>query len=270
MTTKNAVLLIIKQFPGIDYNTLVSKIASDYGSVNSARAALSRALKDMNALGLVGKRDNRWFVLEKGTLVLNSEMKNKLLFKLNTTVSASRAEHEIDSIVEQLSTLIERSKNDADLLRAAKTAVRFSLSDLSAIAVSATARQQQLAYLADVLDKQVKSLQELDFLDTRQIAPLERTIPLLQELLAKANPAEVFVTTSPETAQQLAAQFSEKSSHENLHLSPKSYPAFVAHLASQIQEGRVANLTVSFSPYALRFLAKARRFPRPTANCRKL
>src|SRR3989344_3673216 len=108
MTTKNAVLLIIKQFPGIDYNTLVSKIASDYGSVNSARAALSRALKDMNALGLVGKRDNRWVVLEKGTLALNSEMKNKLLFKLNTTVSSARAENEIDSIVEQLSTLIER------------------------------------------------------------------------------------------------------------------------------------------------------------------
>ena len=76
MTAKNAILLIIKQSPGIDYNSIVAKIASNYGSVNSARAALSRAIKDMNAVGLIEKRDNRLFATEKGQIQIRSEMKS--------------------------------------------------------------------------------------------------------------------------------------------------------------------------------------------------
>ncbi len=59
MTARNNVLLIIKQQPGIEYPSLLNKIASGYGSIKSARAALSRSTRYLSALGLVVKKDNR-------------------------------------------------------------------------------------------------------------------------------------------------------------------------------------------------------------------
>ena len=51
MTTKNAILLIVKQNNGIDYNSLLNKFSSSYSNINSARAALSRSLKDLISFG---------------------------------------------------------------------------------------------------------------------------------------------------------------------------------------------------------------------------
>ena len=78
MTTKNAILLIVKQNPGIDYNSLLTKFASSYSNANSARAALSRSLKDLTTFGLLRKTDNKYFLMEKGQGEIHSEIKNKL------------------------------------------------------------------------------------------------------------------------------------------------------------------------------------------------
>ena len=66
MTTKNAILMIVKQNSGIDYNSLLNKFASSYTNANSARAALSRSLKDLTAFGFLARKGNRFYLLEKG------------------------------------------------------------------------------------------------------------------------------------------------------------------------------------------------------------
>lgn len=86
MTNKNAVLLIIKQNNGIEYNDLLNKIAATYSNINSARAALSRTVKDITALGLVVRQGDKLFISQKGLTETNKEMKNKLLLKLNETI----------------------------------------------------------------------------------------------------------------------------------------------------------------------------------------
>lgn len=269
MTTKNSVLLIVKQFPGIEYNGVLNKISGNYGSVNSARAALSRALKDMNALGWIAKRDNHWFVTDKGQLILNSEMKNKLLFRLNQTVHEEPLS-EIDSIVEQLSILIERSKNDPDLLKAAKNAIRFSLSDLSSISEKVKARQSQLLYLSEVLEKQIKSLQELDFFDTRMVSPREKTLSLLQDIASKTNASELFLSAAPMVIEPLAAQLNEKPAQDNLTITQKNFPAFFDYLAGQFQQEQLLPLTITVAPYTIRITNTQASVTAPYAKLHEL
>ncbi len=270
MTTKNSVLLIIKQFPGIEYHTLLSKTSANYGSVNSARAALSRALKDMNALAWIGKRDNHWFVTDKGQLILNSEMKNKLLFRLNQTIQTKENLNEIDAIVEQLSILIERSKNDPDLLKAAKNAVRFSITDLEEIQKRVTNRKTQLDYFCGILDKQIHALRELDFLDTRLVSPPEKIISIFQDLLSKNNPNELFVSANPILIDQIAQQLNEKAIQDNLTISNKNFNGFLEFLASQYQQEKIPSISISFSPFLIRMSSNQTTITAPFSKLTEL
>ncbi len=254
MTAKNSFLLIIKQFPGIEYNVLLSKISSNYGSVNSARAALSRALKDMNALSWIEKRSNKWFATEKGQTVLNSEMKNKLLFRLNQSVQSKNRAQEIDAIVEQLSVLIERSKNDADLLKAAKNAVRFSIQDLSVLSDEVNARLEQTRYWSEVFQKQIESLRELDFNDSRILTENENPISFVQSLVEKNKPEELFVSGDAAFIGQLGAHLGEKTAHENAVVLARHFEAFFAFLRAKTEKQEVLLLSsVSFAPFTVRF-----------------
>ncbi|MCX6799440.1 MAG: hypothetical protein NTW59_05095, partial [Candidatus Diapherotrites archaeon] len=131
MTARNNMLLIIKQHPGIEYPALLNKIAATYGSLESARAALSRSIRYLSALGFVARKENRLFATSKGTASLGTEMRNKLILRLNETVGAQDSLQKIDSIVEMLHTLIERSKQDSDLLRSAKGSAGFYISDIA-------------------------------------------------------------------------------------------------------------------------------------------
>jgi len=83
---------MIKQTPGIDYNSLLNRVSANYSNVNSARAALSRAIKDLAIFGLVRKQQNRFFATDKAVLLVNSEMKNKLVLKLNQAIASKKPE----------------------------------------------------------------------------------------------------------------------------------------------------------------------------------
>ncbi len=222
MTAKNAILLIIKQSPGIDYNSILSKIAPNYGSVNSARAALSRAIKDMRAVGLIEKRENRLFATEKGQIQIRSEMKSKLVIKLNQTVLDKNSTEEIGSIVEQLAVLIERSKADADLLKAAKGAIAFSVSDLRNIQEHVNKRVNQLHYLQEVFQKQIDALQQMDFLDSVSFPLNPGNAEKLKQLLHKTEGTELVLGSSnQQQTEELALLLNEKTKSGTL-LLPKT------------------------------------------------
>ncbi len=169
MTARNSILLIVKQHPGIEYNALLNKVAANYGSIESARAALSRALRYLGALGMVARKENRVFATEKGAALLGNEMRSKLLLRLNDAVKEKNAVERIDSIVEMLHTLIERGKQDNDLLKAAKGSVGFYISDLTELASGIEKRVHNLQYLERVFKQQIESLQLLDFPERKEM-----------------------------------------------------------------------------------------------------
>ncbi len=222
MTAKNAILLIIKQSPGIDYNSILSKITANYGSVNSARAALSRAIKDMSAIGLIEKRENRLFATEKGQIQIRSEMKSKLVLKLNQTVLDKNSTEEIGSIVEQLAVLIERSKADSDLLKAAKGATAFSISDLRNIQGHVNKRVNQLHYLQEVFQKQIDALQQLDFQDSVSFAFNPENTEKIKQFIQKTEGTELLLGSSNQQhIEELALLLNEKTKSGTL-LMPKT------------------------------------------------
>ncbi len=187
MTQRNNILLIVKQHPGIEYNSLLTKVSSGYGSVNSARAALSRAVKDLNAMGMLVRKGNSFFVTEKGTAEINSEMKNKLLIRLNTLLKSKEPVEEINDIVEMLSTLIERSKQDNDLLKAAKGSTEFYVNDLVSLQKKLGKRIHNLEYLGGVMSQQIESIRELDFNDQIMLNLKEEAKAAIPNLLEEGG-----------------------------------------------------------------------------------
>ena len=166
MTTKNSLLLIMKQNPGADYISLLNKTSQSYGSINSARAALSRALKDLSAFGFVERRNNAFFLTEKGNLEINTQMKSKLLLRLNESIKSRNSLEEIDTIVKHLHTLIERSKADADLLKAARNSADFYIAELHDLLAKLQSKTEHFSYLQKVLAEQLETLKQFNFNDS--------------------------------------------------------------------------------------------------------
>lgn len=233
MTAKNSILLIIKQSPGIDYNSLLSKIASNYGSVNSARAALSRAVKDMTAVGLITKDGRKFVATEKGQAMISGEMKNKLLLKLNQTLQSKNSAQDIDTIVEQLAVLIERSKADPDLLKAARGNSRFYISDLKQIAERLDKRISQMQYYKEIFGKQIDSLCQLDFNDSFSTKWKTELIPIIISFANQLEATELLVESpAPGHVEELALALNEKTKSQAL-LLPKQRLSELLKLAEQ-------------------------------------
>jgi len=211
MTTKNSILLIVKQNQGIDYNSLLNKFSSSYSNINSARAALSRSLKDLTTFGFIAKNNNRYFILEKGESEIFSELKNKLVISLNDSLKQKNPSDNIDSIAGKMQTMIERSKQDKALLKTSKSSLDFSVSDLEKVEENLQAKIRHIDYIAKVFREQINSLKELDFNDSFS-RPLDNdSILLLRKIFSSPQDSEFAVEClSPETAEALSAELGVK------------------------------------------------------------
>ena len=248
MTQKNSILLIIKQNPGIEYTALLSKISSAYGSLNSARAALSRAVKDLIAFGMLQKHEKRFFATEKGAAQINSEMKNKLLLKLNQAVNSKNAVQQIDAIIEQLSILIERGKNDADLLKAARGSTNFMISDLQDVAEQLERRISQLNYLKDVFSKQIENLKQLDFNDSRKLPWNQKTIELLNSLAKKGESKELlFETANQQLLESVSREIGGKAKTNSIESSAEKMPQLLSFFEAEAQKNLSLRASIYFS-----------------------
>lgn len=239
MATRNSILLIVKQHPGIDYNALLNKIAGNYGSVKSARAALSRSNRYLTALGLVAKRGNSLFVTGKGEVMLSNEMQNRLLSKLNRIMEKKDSSINLDSAVELMQTLIERSKEDKDLLLAAKGSVDFYVSDLVSLEANFEKRIKNMQYLHKIFSQQIGSLKELDFPDFRKLAWGKGTKKNLKQI-AKKLKANVFTAECLDEDFNTKAleHFSAKGRQNDLFLETKQLGRFLDFVEKNSQFGR--------------------------------
>lgn len=254
MTAKNSILLMVKQSPGITYNSLLGKITSNFGSVNSARASLSRTLKDSVSFGLLKKQDSSYFLTDKGNSTISFEMKNKLLMKLNSSVESKKID-ELDAIVEQLHTVIERSKNDSDLLKDARNSATFFVSDLSELNSDLNSKIRHLNYLSKILSKQLDSLKELNFNDSFLLPKENKSIQKLVSFFSIFSLNEFFVECSAEIFSQLSEKFSLKTKKPPFSLKKELFPKFLFFVFSlKIPENQPVK--VYFSPVQMKISSK--------------
>lgn len=272
MTAKNAILLIIKQNPGIDYNTLMNKISSNYKSINSARAALSRSLKDLKIFGYlrVGEH-NRLYVTDKTTAFINLEMKNKLLLKLNRMVAAGSPHLQVDSIVEYLHMLIERSKQDADLLKVAKGSTEFYISELSELKEKIVKQAAHLNYLSAVLAQQISSLQQLDFNDLSKEKWNEKTVKRLTKLAKLQEQEEFSIESNRTPALDALSKIFEKEPKGNILFIKKSgIKTLLDAIEKLCSQDNTLVFTLYVSQFKIRVQGRDVYFSAPHSKIKKL
>jgi hypothetical protein len=251
MTQRNNILLIVKQQPGIDYNSLLSKISSSYGSINSARAALSRAIKDLSALGMLKRQGNALFVTDKGATEINREMKNKLLIKLNQSLREKNPVGGINSIVEMLSTLIERSKQDRDLLKAARGSTEFYIRDLVELKSSLDKRIRHLNYLSEIMLHQIASLRELNFNDSVKLRFDSETKQLLSSLVNESQLNEITIESrNPAFMQSLGSELNLKPAG-SVSIEKKRFPQMLSFIEKS-SKGQSNPVNVYLPPLKIR------------------
>jgi len=261
-------LLIAKQGKGVEYNTLLNKIMGDYLNINSARAALSRTLKDLDALGLIRRRGDLIQLTNKGIAKVNMEMKNKLLLKVNTLIKEKRAEENPDEFVKLLSTLIERGKQDKDLLKLSKESSGFFILDISVLRKKVNSKAKHYAYLESVLGKHVAALKEMDFKDSVEITDF-RVLKKFSAKQAKDSAIEEFPLASSD--ERLTSAISKKFGGElkgkNLFLGLGSLLGLLEFLQEQKEPVRAS---VFLHDVELKFSEKNARAIGPASKLRGL
>ncbi len=228
MTARNSILLIIKQQPGIEYNTLLNKISGNYGSLESARAALSRSIRYLTALGYVARRENSLFTTGKGTALLNNEMQNKLLMKINTQMAKKDKASDFDKTIELMQTLIERSKQDRDLLVAAKGSASFYVTDLVSLQKEVEKKVHSLEYLSKIFEQQISAMKELDFPDFKKLDWSKQTKQKIKQIPKKTK-SKVFTAEcqNNEFRKKAAEHFQAKGRQNDLFIETKQLPQFL-------------------------------------------
>lgn len=221
MVSKNSVLLIVKQNPGIDYHSLLNKFSSSYSNLNSARAALSRTLKDLSTFGFIYKTKDNFFLAEKGESEIYSQIKNKLVLALNSLLKGKKPENDVDEIVSKMHVLIERSKEDKALCKTARSSAEFRISELNALQNTVEERAKHLSYLSKIFEEQISSLKELDFFDSLSLINNNETIRKLLTILADS---ELLVETNPEFLEKIAKKFNVEIKKNSIKMSQSSFP----------------------------------------------
>jgi hypothetical protein len=167
MVLSDSILLQISQ-KETSYNDLLTKMLASYSSIASAKAALSRVLKNLIAFGEIQKKDGYYFLTKKGKQTIESKLKNKILININNllekSIRANSLEH-VDDIVKNIHTFLERGKSDSSLLKIGKTGATFYISDLESLKKELDNSIFHYTHLSSVLSTQINDLQKQNFED---------------------------------------------------------------------------------------------------------
>jgi hypothetical protein len=148
---------------GLEYNEIFNKIVSSYKNENSARAALSRALKNLESFGMVKAEGSHVLITGKGIASINIEMKDKLILRLNEVMK--KPLNDLEEAVRLLLMLSQRGAQDIDLLKNAKENSSFTISDFEALRKKISERKEFLTRMDALIEKQIEKLRELNFND---------------------------------------------------------------------------------------------------------
>lgn len=194
MTVMDSILLQINQ-KKTNFNELLTRIIPNYSSTESARAALSRVIKNLVSFGYIKKTEDFFEITEKGKKIVESKLQDKMLNNINSLndllqKSPARSLQYLDDIVRNLQIFLERSKEDQTLLKMGKTSAAFYISDLEDIKKNIETR---LTNFEQALDRQIQSLKDLNFEDQFVINLDENAFSLIKELSKINNISELII-----------------------------------------------------------------------------
>jgi hypothetical protein len=197
MTFENSILLKIKQKNTIEYNELLNLIISNYNNSNSARAALSRALKNLESFGKIKRDNSRLIITDKGLASINIEMKDKLVMKLNEQIK--KPIDNLEELIKLLIIICQRGETDNDLLKNARENSTFTINNLENIRMQINEKKRYLTNLDIVLSKQIINLKKLDFNDEYS----EKISKSLAEKISKQIVGEIFLESPDKSFETL-------------------------------------------------------------------
>ena len=204
MTLSDSVLLQISQ-KKTNYNDLLIKMLPNYSTQDSAKAALSRVLKNLLAFGEIAKdsENTDYYVLsDKGKHTVESKLKNKLFININNLLSKTNSLQYIDDIVRHLQLFINKSKTDPTLMKFGKTGSTFYIQDLESLKGNIENNVLHYTQILDLLSKQIDILKEQDFEDVYSINLDESAITHIKNYCLKNNLTDITIDCekdSPET-----------------------------------------------------------------------
>ncbi len=195
MTLLDSILLQINQ-KKTSFNELLTRIIPNYSSTESARAALSRVIKNLVAFEFIQKTEDFYEITEKGKKIVESKLQNKMLNNINSIndllqkSQPAKSLQYLDDIVKNLQIFLERSKEDTTLLKIGKTSATFYISDLEEIKKNIETR---LVNFEQSLDRQIMALKDLNFEDQFIINLDNNAFELIKELSNTNNISEIII-----------------------------------------------------------------------------
>lgn len=195
MTLMDSILLQINQ-KKTSFNELLTRIIPNYSSTESARAALSRVIKNLVSFGYIQKTEDFFEITDKGKKIVEEKLQDKMLNNINSIndllqkSQPAKSLQYLDDIVRNLQIFLERSKEDQTLLKIGKTSATFFVSDLEDIKKNVETR---LTNFEQSLDRQVQSLKDLNFEDQFIINLDENAFSLIKELSETNNISELII-----------------------------------------------------------------------------
>jgi len=164
-------------------------------------------------------------------------MQNKLLLRLNEFMNGKEPTARFDKGVELMQTLIERSKQDRDLLLAAQGSVDFYVSDLAGLEKDVKKRIHSLQYLHKIFKQQISALKELDFPDFKRMR-FDKESKMLVRDIAKELKAKVFTAecANEPFRQKALEHFHAKGRQHDLFLETKHLPKFLTFVENKSSE----------------------------------
>jgi len=204
MVLQDSILLQVSQ-KQTNYNDLLIRMTPNYKSNESAKAALSRALKNLIAFGEIEKKEDFYILTEKGRHTVESKLKNKILIVINDLLSKSKKTSSlqyIDDVIKNIQVFIEKSKIDPSLIKVAKTGSTFYISDLTLLAEDIEKKVAHYTHLLSILDKQISILKEQNFEDFYSTNLDEAGIEHIENFAKQNNLIDITIDCdkdSPET-----------------------------------------------------------------------
>ena len=204
MVLQDSILLQVSQ-KQTNYNDLLIRMTPNYKSSDSAKAALSRALKNLIAFGEIEKREDSYILTEKGRHTVESKLKNKILIVINDLLSKSKKTNSlqyIDDVIKNIQVFIEKAKIDPSLIKVAKTGSTFYISDLSLLSEDIEKKVEHYTHLLGILDKQINILKDQNFEDFYSTNLDEAGIAHIEDFAKKNNLIDITIDCdkdSPET-----------------------------------------------------------------------
>jgi hypothetical protein len=136
--------------------------------------------------------------------------------QISKTITKENPTKALPNLVKNLAALVEQAKRDNELLNVARKSRTFKLNQLRKIARENEEYAKHIQYLVGVLDKQIKTLEELNFYDELFLPATEEAILAITGVCQDGKAKEVLVEADGKLDSQMVEEFNAVRKKEGL------------------------------------------------------